>query len=220
MAPLVLVAGTGTEIGKTHAAQALLGAWAAARAGAKLAGLKPIETGGTADGDALGRMSTFHVKRFQAPYMLKRPVSPHLAAREEGIVIEVGPIRAQVEAAQHAADGVLVELAGGLFSPLAPGLLNIDVARALSPAVVVLVAPDRLGVLHDVTATLRAAAELRIDWILLSAPATADTSTGSNADELEALVEVPVAGTLPRASVEALATHAAVTRIVDALPRA
>lgn len=220
MAPLIAVTGTGTEIGKTHAAQALLAAWASAWPNARLVGLKPVETGGTADGDALGRMSTFHVKRFQAPYMLKRPVSPHLAARDEGRTIEVGPIVAQIEAARRETDGVLVELAGGLFSPLAPGMLNLDVLRALQPSTVVLVAPDRLGVLHDVIATVRAAATaVHIDWVLLSSPKDADTSTGTNADELTALVDTPIAGTLPRASVEALQSHHALTRIVAALSR-
>ena len=220
MAPLVAVTGTGTEIGKTHAAQALLATWAAAWPGARLVGLKPVETGGTSDGDALGRMSTFHVKRFQAPYMLKRPVSPHLAARDEGLTIEVAPIVAQVEAARRATDGVLVELAGGLFSPLAPGVLNLDVLCALQPSATVLVAPDRLGVLHDVIGTLRAAsASVRIDWVLLSSPREEDTSTGTNADELGAFVDVPVAGTLPRATVETLRNHEALARIVAALAR-
>lgn len=221
MAPLVAITGTGTEIGKTHAAQALLATWAAAWPGAGLVGLKPVETGGTEDGDALGRMSTFHVKRFQAPYMLKRPVSPHLAARDEGVTIAVGPIVAQVEQARLATDGVLVELAGGIFSPLAPGVLNLDILRALQPSVTILLAPDRLGVLHDVIAAVRAAssASVALDWILLSSPKEADTSTGTNADELAAFVDVPIAGTLPRTSVEALRNHPALARIVAAVVR-
>jgi len=81
MSPLLVVTGTGTEIGKTHTACALASAWGRS---AKVAAVKPIESGGTADGDALGRVSTFHVTRCRAPYMYANPVSPHLAGRREG----------------------------------------------------------------------------------------------------------------------------------------
>jgi len=51
-APLIVVTGTGTEIGKTHVAGALLLAWARvlAEAGmgdATVVGLKPVESGVT-----------------------------------------------------------------------------------------------------------------------------------------------------------------------------
>ena len=62
------------------------------------------------------------------------------------------------------------------------------------------VAPDRLGVLHDVTATVRAASTvgLAVHHIVLSAPAVPDASTGTNAGELR--VGLPVTS-LPRASI-------------------
>ena len=54
------------------------------------------------------------------------------------------------EAARREASPLVVELAGGLFSPLAPQLTNAEVIAALAPTFTFLVAPDRLGVLHDI----------------------------------------------------------------------
>ena len=212
-ARLVVVAGTGTGIGKTHFAAALVTAWATAAA---VAGIKPIETGVApgdkaagrgSDGLLLGRMSTFHVKQFQSPYLLARPVSPHLAAREEGITIDLAEIVSYARSAQAECEGVVLETAGGLFSPITERQTNADLIARLAPNVTLLVAPDRLGVLHDVVATIRAAfaAGLRLTGIVLSAPENTDASTGTNAAELaRVLPSVPVLAVLPRASIEEL----------------
>ncbi len=226
-APLLLVTGTGTGIGKTHVSGALLLAWACALAGAgvddpKVAGRKPVESGVSAsgadgDGALLARLSTFHVKRFPPPYRLARPVSPHLAARDAGTQIDLGTLQAYVAAVRSAeVDGVLVELAGGLFSPLAPGLSNADVARVLAPDLVVLVAPDRLGVLHEVGATARAAASAGVilTGIVLVAPLSPDASTGTNAGELALVTELPLLGLVPRGEIAALAEQSDIVSLV------
>lgn len=210
-ARVVVVTGTGTEIGKTHLAAALVLAWGRS---ARVAGLKPVESGVTAelgdDAATLGRLSTFHVKQ-RPPYMLRRAISPHLAARLEGRTVELAPILAYVEAARPGAEGLVVELAGGLFSPLAPGLANVDVVAALRPDVHLLVAPDRLGVLHDVSAAVRAARATSPaavpTAIVLVTPPTPDASTGTNAAELAVVTDIPVAAVLPRASVQDLASR-------------
>jgi dethiobiotin synthetase len=97
---------------------------------------------------------------------------------------------------RHLVAFAVIETAGGLFTPLAPGLTNWELARALDPSIWVLVAPDSLGVLHDTTATLEAArARGRVpDFVVLSAARPADASTGTNAAELESLgIVTPVA---------------------------
>lgn len=186
---LVLVTGTGTGIGKTTLSTALLRAWA--HEGRKVLGLKPVETGGTEDGDALAAASSIAPPE-RAPYLLRDPISPHLAARREGITIQLDVVTAWVERARPLADVVLLELAGGLFSPLGDDLVNADLARALRPDRLLLVAPNRLGVLHDVLATTRAASGLTFDAILLNSIATPDASTDSNARELARLLGRPV----------------------------
>lgn len=227
-APLLVVSGTGTGIGKTHLTAALLRAWAASMTergvdAPAIAGLKPIESGVTTTGPTdvrtLEQASTFHVKRFPPPYLLTRPVSPHLAARAEGRTIELAAVLAYVAEVRPHVDGLAVELPGGLFSPLAPALLNADLALAMEPTALLLVAPDRLGVLHDVATATRAAAvmNLSIAGIVLVAPEHPDDSTGTNAAELGVVTTVPVLAVAPRATVEVLAARADLRAIVASL---
>jgi dethiobiotin synthetase len=217
--PLVVVSGTGTSIGKTHFAEALLRAWG--RGGARVAGLKPIESGVAdpedCDAARLRAASTFHVKPFG--YAFRDGVSPHLAARRAGTRIAVEPLCAAVERVRQDADGVLVELPGGLFSPLDDAFCNVDLALALKPDLLLLVAPDRLGVLHDVAASARAAAAsgLRVDGLVVMAPPIQDASTGTNAAELSVASRIPVLASLPRAAPAELSRSPALSRCLRAL---
>jgi dethiobiotin synthetase len=220
---LVVVSGTGTGIGKTHFAEALLIARRAT--GRTAVGLKPVESGivpggeGDSDGARLARASSFHVKHDRSVFA--EPLSPHLAARRAGIALNHDVFEAPVASARAAADDVVLELPGGLFTPLAPGVLNADVAARLRPDAVLLVAPDRLGVLHDLTATVRAAhtTPVPIAGIVLVAPEQADLSTGLNASELPSLVPAPVLAVLPRAPPADLARSPALQLILQRLPR-
>jgi dethiobiotin synthetase len=211
---LVIVTGVGTAIGKTHVAEALLHAWGRR---SRVTGLKPIESGVEpgVDTDAarLARASTFHVK--QQGIALRAPLSPHLAARRENVAISVPEIVRLVDDAREAAEGVLVELPGGLFTPIADDALNLDLALRLRADVTLLVAPDRLGVLHDTISAVRAATSaLRIDAVLLVAPDQPDASTGTNAAEIERHARIAVAAVLPRAPPDALSILPAVERLV------
>lgn len=199
-APLVLVTGVGTGIGKTHFAEALVRAWA--RRAPRVVGYKPIESGVEAgvpnDQTALDRASTFHVKHHRVE--LGAPLSPHLAARREGRPLDLPHIVEHVRTLCASCDGVVVELAGGAFSPLDDARTNADLVAMLAEphprARVVLVASDRLGVLHDVIASLRALAHgptpLHVDGIVLQTPAHVDASTGLNGDELARWASAPV----------------------------
>jgi dethiobiotin synthetase len=215
---LVVITGTGTSIGKTHVAEALILAW---RRTARVVGLKPVESGVSdpvqSDAARLGTVSSFHVK--QSPYAFSAPISPHLAARDEGIAVRMDIIAAVVRDARQKADVAVVELAGGLFTPIAEGLSNADLARALAPDSILLVAPDRLGVLHDVVATARAAtmAAVQIDGIVLVAPDRADASTGRNAAELQPLAGIPVWAVVPRGASAELSKLPVLQRLMDAI---
>jgi dethiobiotin synthetase len=196
--------GTGTGVGKTWLACELVRALRAR--GHRPLGLKPIESGVTdpnaTDGALLAR-STFDQREranaleLSAPYRFPDPISPHLAARRVGRDINVDAalnyVREQEAARASAFDVCVIETAGGLFSPLAPGVTNWDLAQALTPAKWLLVAPDALGVLHDLTATLLAArARGRLpDAVALCAARPADASTGTNAGEVELLGIAP-----------------------------
>ena len=127
-----------------------------------------------------------------------------------------------VRRASEGADGVLVELPGGLFSPLGPTSTNADLAVALPPDAVFLVAPDRLGVLHDVGATVRAAhaERIAIRALVLVATATLDASSTTNAAELALVTRETILGPVPRAPSAELADHPAVRDALALLPNA
>jgi len=218
-APLrIVLVGTGTSVGKTWLGAALLRELS--RRGVACVGLKPIESGVTdeaaTDAAILGAAGS--LRPGAPPFRFAPPISPHLAARQAGTSIPLDEPLRYVQSQESGSDGtaprvVVIETAGGLFSPLSETLVNWDLARALDPSLWVLVAPDALGVLHDVTATLEAArARGRApDEILLSASRTPDASTGTNAAELERL------GVVRRSFTCAASQPASVAPLVDAL---
>jgi dethiobiotin synthetase len=257
----VVLVGTGTGVGKTHVACALLAAWSTRT---RVVGLKPVETGvaSVARGRRGRELSdqerlvaaaeTFHVKRLSRPgvpaakrdgpigarertpkgsnrtslprralFSFDEPVSPHLAAREAGTRIDLGSIARWVEV--HGAPVTVIETAGGLFSPLGHGTTNFDLLRVLQPDVAILVAPDRLGVLHELTTTfaLAAARGTPLIGLVLSAPSDPDASTGRNAAEIRALgIGKPIT-TFPRAAERASSTldaAEAVIQWIEAVP--
>ena len=216
---LIVVSGTGTGIGKTYLCEALL--TALRTSGRRVVGLKPIETGlndpAPSDALRLDRASSFHVK--QSSYRFADPVSPHIAAREAGQPILLGQITAEIATVRSDVDVVVVELAGGLFTPLSDETVNAHLARALKPDALVLVVPDRLGALHEVLSTTLAARSLSvpIDGIVLMAPEQPDLSTGRNAVELVRLKSTFWVTTLPRIAREELAMHPATTALATRL---
>jgi dethiobiotin synthetase len=214
------VSGTGTAVGKTHFAEALLRFFASRCP--HVIGLKPIETGlceaSVSDAARLERASTFHVQPFG--YAFSEPLSPHLAARRSGRgPIRIGPLVAMISEVRDQSDVVVVELPGGLFTPISDTTVNADLVRELDADAIVLVAPDRLGVLHDVLSTTRAAHSVAVDvvGIVLVAPEIPDASTGHNAAELTHLLRPPILLTLPRADVAELSRHPTLIQVSDYL---
>jgi dethiobiotin synthetase len=202
----VVVVGTGTGVGKTHLCVALL--HALSLQGRTAVGLKPVESGlgdGQSDAERLAAVSMFHVKQ-SPPYGLPDPVSPHLAARRVGVEISTSVIADWV--AKCTAPWTIVETAGGLLTPLAPGVTNLDLTRTLAPDLLLLVGVDRLGVLHDVSACLLALRSgpdgLPDPMVILQAPEVEDRSSGTNADELVALGLVRQVAMVPRGAPSAL----------------
>ena len=119
------VTGTDTEVGKTVASAALL--QAARKLGKKTAGYKPVASGSelTAEGlrntDALAlqRNSTLELAYSAVnPYTFAEPTSPHIISADEGRPIDFAVLSAGLRALERQAEWVLVEGAGGWFTPL------------------------------------------------------------------------------------------------------
>jgi dethiobiotin synthetase len=212
---IVAVVGTGTGVGKTHVAAALL---RYLRAGGRSPlGWKPAESG-IADPLVAGEDEAALAEACgeRAPTVrLAAPLAPHLAAKRQGRELPSESFAATLEELAGLWPIVVLELAGGLFSPFDERQDNAEWLAALPPPLrqrlaLLLVAPDRLGVLHDVSAAVRAAAALGLlpAAIALSAPASRDDSSGDNAAELAArpLTRDLAVFALPRAPVAELST--------------
>jgi dethiobiotin synthetase len=166
-----------------------------------IAAVKPIETGiasasnapapgsdaASLEGASRGVISPHPL------YAFPDPISAHLAAARAGARISLPKVARWVAQAGSTAlhdtarhQWLLIETAGGAFSPVTNRQVNADLAVALGPAIWVLVAPDSLGVLHDLRATLTAlnAAHRAPDFVVLSSARPPDASTGTNATEL------------------------------------
>ncbi len=224
----IVILGTGTAVGKTFASVAIARALVEHDPRAHVLALKPVETGieRNADGapppgsDAAALESVAHRCTPPRPhpfYAFRTPVSPFRAATPDDRRVSATDIAETIHShtLHYTAGGwCIVETAGGAFSPLSPNETNVDLSRALGPnALWVLVAPDSLGVIHDVVATtgaMRAAGRVP-DLLLLCGARPPDASTGGNADELRAvgltvpIVELPRdAGAAPASLVQAL----------------
>lgn len=169
-ARVLVVAGTGTDVGKTHVGEALLRAVPGAPPdGRRLAVWKPYESGVSegvpSDSERLGAAVAHRQRQLPgeiawlAPPLrrLRRPLAPPIAAALDGRPLDQSQLEQTLAALVEQADLLMVELAGGLFAPLTDQWLGLDLARHVSRATVLVLAPNRLGVLHDAIATVRAA---------------------------------------------------------------
>jgi dethiobiotin synthetase len=212
----VAVVGTGTEIGKTHVSCALLQAWC--RRGLDVRGFKPVESGWDPEKSDAAMLSRAGGHGLIVPsFALRDPVSPHLAARREGVEIALGRVTRELQGLGGTI--LLIETAGGLLSPLGVGKANLDLVVACEVDEVVLVASNRLGVLHDVRACLLALEGLNgvRRHVVLSAGVQGDASTTSNADEIVALNWADVCWSFPRSALESAETMAVADGLAGAL---
>jgi dethiobiotin synthetase len=158
----LFVAGSHTDIGKTHVACALIRA--ARGRGLSVEALKPVASGfdaaDWAESDpgrllaALGQPLSHAELVAITPWRFAAPLAPPTAAALENRALPLAPIVdvCRGRLAASAADLMLVEGVGGLMSPLADGATGLDLMLALKlPAV--LVGGGYLGAIsHTLTA--------------------------------------------------------------------
>ncbi len=105
--------------------------------------------------------------------------------------------------------------------PLGPSLTNLDLVELLAPDLIILVGLDRLRILHDVAACLlafgTATAALPQPSMVLQTPEVADTSTGTNAEELVTLELVQNATVVPRGAPSSRPVAEAMVELVGRL---
>ena len=156
------VTGTDTEVGKTVASTALL---QAARLQGKItAGYKPVASGSemtpeglrNSDALALSRHSTLELAYSAVnPYTFAEPTSPHIISADEGRAIEFSRLSAGLRTLESQAEWVLVEGAGGWFTPLSETQTFADWVRA-EQLPVILVVGVKLGCINHAMLTAQA----------------------------------------------------------------
>ncbi len=184
----LVVCGTDTGVGKTVVACGLTRALV--DSGRATLAIKPVESGcsgapqSTEDGVLLAQAS--RQREPQAALLrLRAPLAPPVAADQEGLSVDLEALCDRLRG--YARDGqvLVVEGAGGLLSPLSWSQTVVELMKELEASALV-VASDRLGTISQarlVLAHLRSAG-VSVLGVVLSAPATADQSTGGNAATL------------------------------------
>jgi dethiobiotin synthetase len=159
---------------------------------------KPIQTGIEHDDD------TAEVQRLSgcgphgildAGVRLPRPVSPHLAAKLNGSVVDVEGLLS-IAKAQPAGGGWIVEGAGGVLVPLNEQALLVDFIRQLELPVLV-VSPSRLGTINHTLLTIEALERraIRIAGVVMVGPP--DNESRDNRRAIERYGCVVVVGEMP-----------------------
>lgn len=156
----IFITGIGTGVGKTMIAAIVTEAldawyWKPVQAGfdegtdAEWVGARISVTGHAPDGRSGGTASGSRI--LPEGYKLKLPASPHIAAREEGVVITLDSLVEKLPAQRP----LVVEGAGGLFVPLNDTDFMADLALRLD-ATVILVSRNYLGSINHSLLTAEA----------------------------------------------------------------
>ncbi|MGW3089112.1 dethiobiotin synthase [Streptomyces sp. NPDC001108] len=197
---ILVVTGTGTEIGKTIVTAAV----AAAHAGRRVAVLKPAQTGlapgEPGDAAEVARLAGDHVTAVELA-RFPEPLAPATAARRSGLP----PVRpddvadaARKLATEH--DLVLVEGAGGLLVRFDDeGSTLADAARLLAAPVLVVVAAG-LGTLNTAALTSEALRSRGLECrgvVVGSMPAEPDLAARCNLTDLPVVTGAPLLGAVP-----------------------
>ena len=148
----LFITGIGTDVGKTVVAAILTEALGADYWKPVQAGLTPTTDAETVRQLVSNPDSQFHPEA----YRLALPASPHAAAAAEGI--ELSPTTFRLP---HTDNHLVVEGAGGLLVPLAPGFLMVDLLAQLGLATVV-VSHNYLGSINHTLLTLEALRQRQI----------------------------------------------------------
>ncbi|AFJ47704.1 dethiobiotin synthase [Shimwellia blattae] len=199
------VTGTDTDAGKTVASCALLRA--AAAAGRRSAGFKPVASGSeltpqglrNSDALALQRASSVALTYDQVnPYTFLEPTSPHIVSREEQRPVDPARMSAGLRALEPLADWILVEGAGGWFTPLSEHMFFPDwvVAEQLP---VILVVGVKLGCINHALLTVQAVRQAGLPvagWIASDVQPPGRRHREYMA-ALSAMIDAPLLGEIP-----------------------
>lgn len=197
------ITGTDTNVGKTWSTVALMQCFKGK--GKSVIGLKPVasgcfkKNGQLVNDDALLLSEKASVKLDYDsvnPYAFELSASPHIAGKENPVNLAV--IIDKFNAIKHQAEVILVEGAGGWYSPLNETEMNSDLAMALGLPVIIVVA-IKLGGINHAKLTYQAILNSKVPclgWIaVFSNPDTLFPE--ETVSSIKDLLDVPLIGILP-----------------------
>ena len=214
---IFFITGSDTGAGKTVLA-ALLTRHLRER-GKRVAGLKPICSGGRGDARALHEAAGKVLSLDEVnPWHFRAPLAPLLAARKENRRVRLREVVAHLRRVAKRFEVVVVEGAGGLLSPLGEGFDSRDLIRALR-ATPIVVCPNRLGAVNQALLVLEALpGDLATSAQVVLSAAQTDAASVLNVRLLGELIGAKRVHELPR--VEQLTTvtprlHSLLSRLAD-----
>lgn len=170
------ITGTDTGVGKTVVTAALAAALRAR--GVDVGVMKPVETGvapepvagESSDAEVLARAAGVDDPlTLVGPVRLREPLAPLVAARREGREVCLRTLMTAFRTLRERHAVMLVEGAGGLAVPIAPGLLMADLAGELALPLLVVARPSLGTINHTVlTVAFARAAGLRVAGIVIN----------------------------------------------------
>ena len=153
----IFITGTGTGVGKTYITSIILKELLLKQ---KIIGIKPISAGISPDSllnddvktllDCQDSINDHQKINF---YSLKKAVSPHIGAEEEGIQIDFNHIKQKINVLEKEYDQIFIEGVGGLLSPVDQSRTNLDLINYLDIPVIVIIGL-KLGCINDSLLTM------------------------------------------------------------------
>ncbi len=196
----LFITGTDTDVGKTYITVQIIRQLQTIVAPIKVR--KPIESGcelnkqtlHPADGFALWQANKQNeTLEIITPYRFQPAIAPNRAAALKQKTINTADLTAACLAHVNPHDFLIVEGAGGFYSPLSSDGLNVDLAISLNLNIV-LVVKDQLGCINHTLLTLKAIkqAQLNCCAIVLNQSSKTNQTKYNHLNEIKSHTSIPV----------------------------
>ena len=220
----IFITGTDTGVGKTAVSAVI--AHLLRQRGINVGVMKPVTSGcSEIDGRLVSNdaellcwaAGTDSRDSDTAPYLLRQPISPSMAAEQDGVRIDFHVISEAYDRLADRHDFVIVEGAGGLMVPLAGGLLIADLAAHLSLPLLVVTRPN-LGTINHTLLTTFAARQMGLavkGIVINNYPSQPGQAEEYAPHLLGSLCGAPVLGVFP--ALDAVDGRTLISKLADAI---